>query len=498
MTIAPRAVTVCATKKLRRKTLRKHLMLKKIQIKRWLGDIRFWIVALALIRLIGIANPPLEVSHSWRQTTVAMAARNFYEVDPNILFPRIDIGGDLTGITGMEFPLLNWLIYLLSLPFGFHEWYGRLINLVVSSLGCWYFYRLLKCFFTERHAFCATLLLCVTLWFAFARKLMPDTFSMSLVIMGLYYGIDYLYNEHRRVGSLIGYALLIMAGVLSKLPSGYILVVLLLPILDKTVLLYRKVWLAVVSMLCMVPVAWWYFVWIPHLVEQYGLWHFFMGKSISVGSAEIWHNMSRTLYRFYFNAMNYTGFAVFIAGLIVAIVKRQRLLLWLLLLAFVTFVPVMLSSGETFFKHDYYVVPFVPVMALVAGYGISLLNTSWLRTMVLVVVAMENILNHHSQFVIREDRQPILALEQSFDGFSNKDELVCINSGQDPTVMYFTHRKGWVATNEELQDNSYVDYLRQHRCHYILVMKKVFGSDVTLPMEKILDNENYAIYQLAK
>lgn len=463
-----------------------------------MGDIRFWIVALALLRLYGITNPPLEVSHSWRQTTVAMVARNFYETDPNILYPRIDIGGDLTGITGMEFPLLNYIIYLVSLMFGYADWYGRLINLIVSSVGCWYFYRLVRRFFSERHAFCATLLLCVTLWFAFARKVMPDTFSMSLVIMGLYYGIDYLYSEHRRVGSLIGYALLVMAGVLSKLPSGYILVVLLLPILDKTVPLCRKVWLAVVSMLCMVPVAGWYFMWIPHLVEQYGLWHFFMGKSIAVGAAEIWHNMGLTLYRFYFNAMNYTGFAAFIAGLTVAIVKRQRLLLWLLLLTFVAFVPLMLASGETFFKHDYYVVPFVPVMALVAGYGISLLNTAWLRTVILVVVAMENILNHHSQFVIHENRQPILALEQTFDSFSNTDELVCINSGQDPTVMYFTHRKGWVATNDQLQDNTYIDNLQQHGCRYVLVMKKVFGSDVTLPMEMILDNESFAIYQFAK
>lgn len=183
-------------------------------LRKLVGDIRFWIVLFAVLRLYGIANPPLEVSHSWRQTTVAMAARNFYEIDSNILFPRIDIGGDLSGITGMEFPLMNWLIYLFSLLFGFHDWFGRAINLLVTSLGCWYFFRLLKPRFGQQNAFCSTLILCASLWFPFARKIMPDTFSLSLVLIGMYYGLDFLLHERRRLGSLLAYALLTMAGVL--------------------------------------------------------------------------------------------------------------------------------------------------------------------------------------------------------------------------------------------------------------------------------------------
>ena len=75
-------------------------------------------------------------------------------------------------------------------------------------------------------------------------------------------------------------------------------------------------------------------------------------------------------------------------------------------------------------------------------------------------------------------------------------KLICINSGQGPTVMYFTHRKGWVATNEQLQDSSFVADLKEHGCKYVLVMKKVFGSEVQLPLDMIMDNEDYAIYRL--
>ncbi|MFM6983581.1 MAG: hypothetical protein ACKOXF_05580, partial [Chitinophagaceae bacterium] len=80
----------------------------------YLKDIRFWIIVFFIVRLYGIMFPPLEVSHNWRQTTVTMVARNFTEDGAHLLYPKIDIAGEKSGITGMEFPVLNYLIYLVS------------------------------------------------------------------------------------------------------------------------------------------------------------------------------------------------------------------------------------------------------------------------------------------------------------------------------------------------------------------------------------------------
>jgi hypothetical protein len=123
-----------------------------------IADIRFWIVLFFVLRLYGITDPPLESAHHWRQVTGDMVARNFYEIDNNILFPRLDTAGEKTGITGTEFPTLNYLMYLFSLIFGFYDWFGRLIVLTVSSFGILYFYKLLKIKFDERLFYC--LLLC--------------------------------------------------------------------------------------------------------------------------------------------------------------------------------------------------------------------------------------------------------------------------------------------------------------------------------------------------
>jgi hypothetical protein len=154
--------------------------LRKRNVLIVLSDIRFWLLVFFLIRLFGITNPPLEISHNWRQCQTNMIARNFYEGGPDLFHPRIDMAGEKTGILGSEFPFFNLIIYLFSIVFGYAHWYGRLINLVVSSLGIWCFYLLLNKLINRKVAFNATIILLSSIWFSYSRKIMPDTFSVSL------------------------------------------------------------------------------------------------------------------------------------------------------------------------------------------------------------------------------------------------------------------------------------------------------------------------------
>ena len=87
-------------------------------MSKYFNKIEFWIFIFFLIRLIGITNPPLEIGHNWRQVTGLMVSRNYLEVDPNILYPRIDDNNGSTGIIGMEFPSMNYTYFLISKIFG--------------------------------------------------------------------------------------------------------------------------------------------------------------------------------------------------------------------------------------------------------------------------------------------------------------------------------------------------------------------------------------------
>lgn len=464
-----------------------------------LKDIRCWIFIFFIIRLIGITNPPLEVSHNWRQTTVAMVSRNYLEVDNNLFLPRVDIAGEKTGITGMEFPILNYSIYLAAELFGYQHWYGRLINLLISSLGLWFFFKLIRKYFTKQVAFNATIILAVSIWFQFSRKIMPDTFSMSLIIAAIYYGTNYLDNANRKNSLLylIGYAILMLIGLLSKLPSGYLLIVFGFFILDKNIPLKRKVIFSSLSVIGLIPSVVWYYYWVPYLVQKYDFWHFFMGKRFDLGFFEIMQNLNETLSKFYETALKYIGFVVFIYGLVYSIIKKDRKIYLLFALTFLSFCVIIFKAGYTFSHHSYYIIPFVPVMALIAGYGLTTTKNSKIAFIFLLAICVEGIANQQHDFIIKENDKGIVNLEKDLDAISSRNDLILINSGNLPTPMYFSHRKGWVDSNEKITDKKYIESLKSKGLKFIVVLKRSFGSEVFLPQyNKVFDNEDYCIYGL--
>ena len=463
----------------------------------YFSDIRFWIVVFFIIRLIGITNPPLEVEHNWRQTTVTMVARNFLEVDNNIFYPRVDFAGDKTGITGMEFPLLNYMIYGTAEIFGYQHWYGRLINLIASSFGLWFFYRLVSLFFKESVSFYATLVLSVSIWFQFSRKIMPDTFAMSLIIAGIYFGFKFLKSQNPKSiwKEALAFFLLVLLGVLAKLPSGYLLIVFVFPIFDSTIAVQRKVLFVCISGLVLVPAVCWYFYWVPFLVETYGFWHFFMGKSITMGFQEIITNGQATAQKFYDTALKFIGFGLFVWGMLTAYQQKEKRIFWILTVTICSFSIVILKAGYTFPHHSYYIIPFVPVMALVAGFGLSSIDNKKLRIFLMTAIAIEGIANQQHDFFLKPSSQHLLNLESDLNQISQPNDLIAINSGDVPTPMYFSHRKGWILNQEDLLNVSYLEDLKSKGVKFVVVLNNnQTNFNPNLLGQLIMKKEGYSIY----
>ncbi len=464
------------------------------------SDIRFWIFLFFIVRLYGITNPPLEVAHNWRQTVVTMAARNFYEVDNNILYPRVDFAGEKTGITGMEFPFFNYLIYIFSYLFGYEHWYGRLINLIVSSFGIFYFCKLIKKYFKEQIAFNAAIILLSSIWFSYSRKIMPDTFAMSFLIASIYYGSNYFdeIKKSKKYLNLFLYFLLTALASLSKISTAYLSIIFVFFVFNRKYTLKDKLIFILVSVLSLSYTIYWYFVWVPYLVERFGFWHFFMGESFSLGIREIYADLPRALSRFYETALKYTGFLLFVFGLIYSFYKKQKMLISIFIVTFISFSVIIFKSGIKFAHHEYYIIPFVPVMAFYAANGLTAIKNQKIVILILFVIAIEGILNQQQDFRIHEKNMNIVKLEQDLDKISGRNDLILINSNDFPTPMYFAHRKGWIDCNKNIKDSIYINNLKNRGLKYIVILKRAFGTDTELDYSLVSDNENYRIYSLIK
>jgi len=461
-------------------------------------DIRFWIVLFFAVRLYGITQPPLEIGHNWRQSTVAMVARNFYEGDARIAYPKIDIAGEKTGITGMEFPVFNYLIYGTSEVFGYAHWYGRLINLFFSSIGLWFFYLLIRRYFQSYIAFYSTIILLFSIWFRFSRKVMPDTFSMSFILAALYFGLLFLESKDRRrqILNLALFVATFAVGSLSKIPSAFLMVLFIPVYLQMGIPPIRKLVLAVAGAVVAVAVYYWYYVWVPHLVETYGFWHFFMGKSMSDGANELLLHWSDGLSNFYDKPLKFIGFVAVLFGLIFAFRVKDKKLIYIFTLAFAAFFVIMLMAGETFTKHDYYIIPFTPVLALCAGYGLNQIQSIRVRIVLLAAIVLELLGAQYFDFRIKPDYTYLSSIETELDSISSRNDLFLINSGPSPTAMYFAHRKGWVAKNNQITNPDYITNLRAKGLEYVLVLKQAFGTECYPNLPLILDKPEYKVYRV--
>lgn len=469
--------------------------MSSINYKLFLKDIRFWIFISFVIRLINIDMPVID-AHSWRQADGYAMARNFYEISPNIFYPRIDHAGNLSGIMGSEFPLLNYLTYWLYLIFGVDWWQGRLINLVASVFGAWFFYRIVHDYIKKEVAFNATIFLLVSIWFAHSRKFMPDVFSASLVITGLYFGWRFM-KDNKGFLYLFLFALFCMFGLLSKLPAFVVTALIFPAIFDRSILLERKVYLVIITGLLLAPVIYWYFVWAPHLTETFGFYYFYMGSSISESLHFLITQWPGALNRFYYDGLSFSGFILFILGIILVMRKKEGNMLLYLFSSFFLMILFLLKAGESFVTLSYYIVPFVPAMCILAAYPLTTFRKDWIKIAVVLVVAIEGIGNQQHDLKFRNKKAYLVGLEDVADQYTQRNDLVAINNGvSNPDALYLAHRKGWAINSGDTIHLNILEKIKNDGCKLIIWDKNMDPKPKEISyFEYVDEDDNFAFYR---
>lgn len=463
----------------------------KRRVKAILSDIRFWILIFFLIRMVGITNPPLETGHGWRQSLTCMIARNFVETDNNILYPRIDYSGSSADIIGSEFPFFNYLIYLVSLIFGYSHWYGRLINLVVSSAGVYYFYLLVKKICSQTVAFNAAIILLTSIWFAFSRKIMPDTFSVSLVIIGLYYCYNYL--EKGKTLFAVLFFIFVTLGVLCKIPALSLMAAVAVILFIKEIPAKRKLIVIIISVISFIIVCIWYFYWVPHLVDLYHNQLYF-SKGIAEGLNEIKPYIFDFLEKFYFSSLySYIAFVCCLAGVYFVIRSREKYLKTGLIMISLAFFVFIIKTGTVFPTHNYYIIPFTPLMAFFAGYAISKLPVKYFY-IPLILISIEAIANQQHDFFIKGSNKYILTVEEIADKTTSSKDIIVINGGQGPRDIYFTHRKGWTIGNDKVNESDLKNY-KEAGAKYLILDKNSYPGSINY-LETVYSGKDYSVYKL--
>jgi 4-amino-4-deoxy-L-arabinose transferase-like glycosyltransferase len=434
----------------------------------------FIIISFAfIIRLFNITTPPLEISHNWRQAFTLMVAGNFDHT--SILRPIVDAQGGKY-VAG-EFPLFSYLIFIANDFLGEATWYGRLINLLASSAGLFYFFLVVRKLFDERLAFFSTVLLTFSLFFEFSRKSMPDTFTMSVMFAGVYYLLEFLYSDKPKIIFLLAGSILIAAGTLSKIPCILVLVFLLPALSDKAYAIKQKI----ILLLFLLPSAILAYIWYVKINDellQEGALGLIFPAGFTNGIRLTGEHIFGVAEKFYFNALeSYVATLLFICGLYFMIAQKQIRLIFLFLVSLFVFLIFVIQSADFFYFHNYYVIPFIPFMAVVAGYGVTNIIRKNKRAgiFLLILASAEAILNQQHDFFIHRDQEYKATLTAITNKVVNPGEKVLLNTGPSVQQLYFAHRKGWTVTDTEMISREFL-------------IKTTGATDVKVILDRHLQN----------
>lgn len=469
-------------------------MVLKSSLYYWLKQPVFWIILFGLFRLYGITNEPIETAHNWRQVTGLMVARNFTEIDANILYPRVDMEGGEEEIIGMEFPLLNYLHYIISLFFGYDHWYGRIINLLITSIGVCFFSRLIKDVFSEKIALYSTLAFLGSIFFAYSRKMMPDTFSIALCLIGFYYLNRFFQEKNKR--DLILYAVFACLGILSKLPAILCLSPAALYFFSKDYSNSDKKSFLLSSLALILPVYWWYFQWNPALSEKYGSWYN-SGMSFREGVAEILSHLGAVAQNFYFHSFYSFGFfGIFLLGLFFAFKTKDKRIIYSFLIYFGLGIIYILKAGFFFHHHNYYIIPLVPMMALLAGYGLTQVKSNKIIIALLLLSVGESVANQQHDFTPKQKNIYKLKLEEIISKNIPQNDKLIVKSEGSPQLLYFSNRKGWLRSASDLSNQQKVDELIESGADFLLVDQH--EGSFPFHAKVVYEDEDFILYDLSK
>lgn len=469
----------------------RQIFLSPERIREWWRKPGFWIFVFFLGGLVVINKPPLD-DHAWRQTLTLSISENLLETG-DLLHPRTDIGRETEGIIAGEFPVFNGLVAGTYALFGVHDWNGRLVSWIFSCIGLWFFYRLMRDRYGDQVALFALVVFMSSITYQFALKAMPDAFALSMVVTGTWAMSRYW--QTGRVWLWVLALVTVSAGLLSKVPSVIMLAFLLPALPDRSIPVFRKVSGLIALGIAAGAAAWWMFVWMPHLLETYRnqlIWP----VSLSEGWRIFLDMKQETFRRFYYFAFSSpVPLVLALGGLILLLDGRRYMDLAIFFGSSFVFFLFILKTGNVFATHNYYVIPYTPVMAWLAGVLVAAIpRPVAVRTGWLVVLMIPGFFVNFRAPLRQMEGTHYLRLGEVVDRYVKPEEKIMVNKGNfNPTMMYFAGRQGWTVNEDEARQTTWMPDFRKQGLRYIVIDRHI--SPEPFPYELVHEDEDFRIYR---
>ncbi len=304
------------------------------------------------------------------------------------------------------------------------------------------------------------------------------------------------YFDHQKWQQLILGFLFLTLGGLCKIPAIYLFALLLPLWLIRKGGYQLKIQITCISICSLLIILSWYFLWVPSILSKGGFQLFFT-KSISEGIIEMKPYLNDFLKQFYFGALrSYIALLPILLGIIWLFKNRVVALSFLFLT--IVFIIFALKTGTVFPTHNYYILPFAPVLAVLAAIGLQRLDSRF-SIVLLLLIGCEAIANQWTDFRIKPEVNYRLSLAKQVNQIVPRNTKIILATGSNPEWMYWYHRKGWSIEPTDFSDSVKMNEIRAFGGYFVVIDKRNESEQLLeIPFEKIGETRDCLVYDLRK
>jgi len=162
--------------------------------------ILFWILLQVFFNWIEYIYLPPFGMHQGAQADRASIALNYFNYSENFFEPRVMESRAYHGLTGLEFPIIQYLVSLLYQVFGFHHFIYRAVMGAIVFVGCFSIWKLTGLYILKTiHRYCIFLL-----WYSspilvyYSFNYIPDIPAFSFSMIAWYHFFQYYHGINKR------------------------------------------------------------------------------------------------------------------------------------------------------------------------------------------------------------------------------------------------------------------------------------------------------------
>ena len=418
-------------------------------------------------------------------------ARNFLQEGMNPLKPKVDNRSFSDGVTGSQFPSYELALASIYKVTGEHFWVHRCFSLLLYFMGALGMYYLLL--YISNNRLMAVLACWGYLWspelFYHGINALPDTLALPASIWGFYFAIKWL--DNKKAPTLIAAFLLLSLAGMTKiqfLAIGFPLAAYLL--LRRKSLENWKQWLSIIAIgvgILGLTYAWYSYAEI--LSNKSGMHDFVTKPRAAKSMADFWFILQKNLVSdLPETLLNFANFSLFVLGVVGTVLRKKWKSIWFLpLVLWGLGLLVYYFLGMNQMKvHLYYLMPFMPLLLIVAAYGGHYLNTKKAGILLLILMVAQPILCSirilPSRWMKQDKMVPPALYEKASRERLQKavpnDELCIVALDPSASIyLYFLNKKGFsmgtetVLTGDTNFGEAYMAYFARKGLRYIYLDK---------------------------